>query len=534
MLQYREFPLRTAITLVLYSVPFAFSIHIVSGLVSGTLFTISPLEHQGLLGLGALAATIGLPISGFIADRVRFHDQLLIVASLLPVIAGLLRIVPIIPMMPADSNLLLVVLSFAGLASMAVFWAMRVNQSIVARYRGRSISLFFLFTLCMLAVFRLLTDTGLTIGGDVAGVSTVTSLVAVLIIIGLRPWLLARANFGAAGSAVKYFVPMVFVMAAHLLWYFVTKGSIEEFFVGDPQFQSLTQFTGLEFIQLAPLTVGVVASAAMADIRGRKATFSTLLFMIGLLTIFGSAVYQTYFELTNVSHTTWNELLVGLVLAERFIEGYMLGLCVFMIWPEVGSAKTKGLRTSLIWFFFLGYMTLFWALDLNATVFGIDFYFPSVLTSFGGEFAILFALIALYLIGPLPKIIGREIEMEDLSLDFDDRQVRKTVDAFVGADDFASIKSQVDIIDAGQELSDNDVSEILGEELKGIVPLQSIPGVGAALEKKLKAAGYESAAQVAGESSKRLAERVDGLSVKRAESILKEARRMVKRSLKKK
>lgn len=445
-----------------------------------------------------------------------------------------MRLFPIILMTSTQSDLLLAVVSFSGLVTMAVFWAMSVNHTIVARYRGRSIALFVTITIFLAAAFRILPETGMTMGGDTTGIAAVVAAVAVLMATGLRPWRFARANFGAAGSVIKYFIPIIFVLVAHMLWYFIAKANIEEFFLGDPEFQSLTQFTGLTFIQLVPLAIGVVISAVMADLRGRKASFSTLLFMMGLLTIFGSAVYQTYFELTNIDHTTWNELLVGLVLAERFVEGHMLGLCAFMIWPEVGSARTKGIRTALVWFFFLGYMTLFWALDLNATVFGIGFSFPSVLRSFGGQFAIVFALIALYLIGPLPEIVGREIEMEGLSLDFDEKQVRRTVDAFVGADDFASIKSQVDIIDAGQDLSDNDMSKILGEEFNEILPLQSIPGVGEALEKKLRAVGYESATQLAGESAQRLARRVDGFSVGRAESILKEARKLVKKSLKKK
>ena len=527
MLQYREFPLKTAAFLVMSSVPLAYCIYVISGLLSGTLLSVSILEHHGYLGMGALAATITLPLAGLVADRIRFHDQLYLLASFLPLVGGLVRLFPPSFLDGGQIDLLFSGLTFAGLAAMAVLWVIRANQSIVARYRGRTVGLLLLFAIAFYAVFTVLPGYGLVLFAQDIGLPTALGLIAGVAAGALRPWRFARASFGTAGSAAKYFVPMVFILAAHLLWYFVTKGSLEEFFVGDPSFQSLAQYTGFTFLQLAPLGVGVVVSSASADLRGRKATFSTLLFLMGLLTIFGSALYQTYFEVG------WAGLLTALLLAERFIEGYMLGLCLFLIWPELGSAKRKGLRTSLIWFFFLGYVTLFWALDLNATVFGLDFHFPSVLRSFGGQFAILFSLIALYLIGPLPEIVGREIEMEDLSFDFDEKQVRKTVDAFVGADDFASIRQQVDIIDAGQELSDSDMSEILGEEFREMLPLRKIPGVGDALEKKLQAAGYESAAQLAGETSQRLSQRIDGLSVARAESILKEARKIVKKTIKK-
>jgi hypothetical protein len=179
-------------------------------------------------------------------------------------------------------------------------------------------------------------------------------------------------------------------------------------------------------------------------------------------------------------------------------------------------------------------MALFWALDLNVDLFGVTFDAPSWLPTVGGQVAILLSLGALYLTGPLPTILGREIEMEDLDFAFDERQVKKTVDAFVGADDFASIRSQVDILDAGSDLSDSEMDDILGEEFKDMLPLRRVPGIGASLEKKLNAAGYESAAQLAGESAQRLAQKIDGINVARAEKILKDARTVVKKTVKKK
>ena len=265
----------------------------------------------------------------------------------------------------------------------------------------------------------------------------------------------------------------------------------------------------------------------MADTRGRKTTFSFVLLLMGLLTIFGSAFYSGYFLDPNII------LLQALLISERFVEGFLLGIGLLLIWPELGAVRTRGLRLSLVWFFFLGYMTLFWALDLNATVFGVVFDVPAIVVAIGGQFAILSSLIALYLIGPLPEILGREIEAEDLAFDFDEKQVKSTLDAFVGSDDFDSIKSQLDIMDAGSEISDSDMTEILGEEFKEMTPLRSVPGIGTALEKKLKAAGYESAAQLAGETAQRLANKIECLSLPRAEKLLKDARSVVKTKIKK-
>ena len=166
-------------------------------------------------------------------------------------------------------------------------------------------------------------------------------------------------------------------------------------------------------------------------------------------------------------------------------------------------------------------------------MFGFTFNAPDWLRDIGGQVAILLSLGALYLTGSLPTTLGREIEMEDLDFSFDEKQVKRTVDAFVGDDDFESIKSQVDIIDVGSDLSDSEMDVILGEEFKDMLPLRRVPGIGESLEKKMTAAGYESAAQLAGESAQRLAQKIDGLSIVRAEKILKGARKIVKKTVKK-
>jgi hypothetical protein len=524
LLEYREFPLKTVVVYVLVAVPMAFSIYVITGLLSGNLFGYLGLnlsEHQGLLGYGALTATIALPLSGLLVDRIRKHDLLMYLAALIPSLVGLLSILEIIPGFSEYYPMLLATSTFGCLALMLISWAARINQSVVIRFRGRTVSIFLTVAIVMYSVLRYLDSfVIITAFTNKAALPALISLVAVLISAAFRPWKVARASLTVAGSSFKYFIPLTFVLGAHLLWYTVTKQVLPEI-LEDPSFVSLSQTVDIGFFEMVPLVVAIVLAGIMSDRLGRKTAFRFVILLIGLLTIFGSTLYET----GNLS---------TLLISERFIEGYLLGLCLLLIWPELGAVRNKGFRLSLYWFFFLGYMTLFWALDLNVVLFGITFDAPVWLPTVGGQVAILLSLIALYMTGPLPTALGREIEMEDLDFDFDERQVKRTVDAFVGADDITSIRSQVDIIDAGNDLSDSEMDDILGDEFRDMLPLRRVPGIGTSLEKKLNAAGYESAAQLSGESAQRLAPKIDGLSVAGAEKILKAARSVVKKTVKKK
>ena len=524
LLEYREFPLKTMVIYVLLAVPMAFSIYVITGLLSGDLFGYLGLnlpEHQGLLGYGTLTAAIALPLSGILVDRIRKHDLLMYLAALIPSLVGLLSFLEIIPGFSDYYPLLLATSTFGCLALMLISWAARINQSVVIRFRGRTVSIFLTVAIVIYSVMSYL-DSLLIIPAfaNTLVIPALISLIAVLISAVFRPWKVARASLTVAGSSFKYFIPMTFVLGAHLLWYTVTKQELMGLLT-DPPFESLSRTVDIGFLEMVPFVASIILAGSMSDRLGRKTAFRFVILLIGLLTIFGSTFYDTGFFL-------------GLLVSERLVEGYLLGLCLLLIWPELGSVKTKGFRLSLYWFFFLGYMALFWALELNIVLFGVTFDAPDWLPWVGGQVAILLSLGALYLTGPLPTTFGREIEMEDLDFAFDEKQVKRTVDAFIGADDITSIRSQVDIIDAGTDLSDSEMDDILGDEFKDMLPLRRVPGIGASLEKKLNAAGYESAAQLAGESAQRLAQKVDGLSVAGAEKILKDARKVVKKTIKKK
>ena len=521
MLEYRDFPLKTMVIYVLLAIPMAFSIYVITGILSGSLFGflgLSILEHQGLLGYGALAATFALPLSGLFVDRVRKHDLLMYIAALLPSLVGILGFIEIIPGFSENYPMLLATSTFGCLALMLISWSARINQSVVLRFRGRTTSIFLAVAVIVYTIFTVLDSLNVTaVLLNTIVLPAFISLVAVFISASFRPWKVARASLTIAGSSLRYFIPMTLVLGAHLLWYTVTKQEL----AADPAFISLSSSVGIGIFEMVPFVFSIVLAGFMSDRLGRKTAFRFAILMMGLLTIFGSTFYES-------------GLLFALLISERLVEGYLLGLCLLLIWPELGSVKTKGFRLSLYWFFFLGYMTLFWALDLNVVLFGITFDAPFWLPAVGGQVAILLSLGALYLTGPLPITLGREIEMEDLDFNFDERQVKRTVDAFVKADDFASIRSQIDIMDAGTELSDNELDTILGEDFKDMLPLRRVPGIGASLEKKLNAAGYESAAQLAGETAQRLSQKIDGLSIARAEKILKDARKVVKKTVKKK
>ena len=529
MLQYRAFPAKTAFTFVLFSAPAALSIYVITGLISGTLYELSTLEQHGLLGYGALAAVFALPLSGIVADRVRRLDSLIIFVSVIPALFGLLRLVPLASEMLETIDFLLVISSFGGLAALMVLWAIRVNQSIIVRYRGRTVASFLSMAIILTTLYMMVDQVGFSLDFSRIILPSMVSIVFVCISIGFKPWRQPNARLAASGSIIRYFIPTTLIMASYMLWYMVTKLALEQnFFLIDPSFVSLSQYVNLPYLEIVLLLIGVISAGMMADMRGRKPTFSFILLLMGLLTIFGSTLYTGYFE-----NRDYFSLLIALLSSERFIEGFLLGICLLLIWSELGSVRTKGIRLSLVWFFFLGFMTLFWAVDLNILVFGIQFHIPTYLSIFGGQLAIFTSLIALYLIGPIPRILGREIEIEELAFDFDEKQVKKTVDAFVGSDDFDSIRSQLEIIDASVELSDNEVSEILGDDFKSNLSLRSVPGIGEVLEKKLRAAGYDSAVQLAGETAQRLSQKIEGLSTDRAEKLLKDARSIVKKVIKK-
>jgi hypothetical protein len=506
MLEYREFPMRTALNYILFAPAVAFSVFIITSLLNSNLFLMTETEHYGLLGFGALAATLSLPAAGLLVDRIRHNEILMIIVALIPsTLAIFASFSNVSGLILPNFELIVVVIAFSCLTFLLVSWTVRMSQSIVMRFRGRASAAFLSAIVITNFAYHLLAETSLVLFENKLVIASIVSVASIFLVIGLKPWKHETAPLAARGSATRYFIPLTLIMAAYMLWIFVTKLSFQSH--GYPP---LSDYLNTGVYESAILIIGIAVAGSIADFRGRKSAFGSVVLLMGLLTIFGSAMYDSFFDISA-------EWLIWLLLTfERFIEGYLLGLCLLLIWVELGSAKTKGIRVSLVWFFFLGFMTLYWAVDLQATVFGLTFSIPTILINFGGNIAVFLSLVALYLIGSTPEILGREMEMEELDLDFDERQVKRTVAAFVESEDFDSIRTQLDVIDATADISDKDMHEILGDDFLDILPLKRVPGIGPSLEKKLKKAGYE------------------GLGHARAEKIITDARKVVKRTVKSK
>ncbi|MFW9931789.1 MAG: helix-hairpin-helix domain-containing protein, partial [Candidatus Thorarchaeota archaeon] len=415
---------------------------------------------------------------------------------------------------------------FVCLAFFIGCWVIFLNKTVVERFRGRITGLFIFLSLGFVVLYSFLYIDYFNLGYLSNTLPEIIAIISIVAVLPFKTWKWKKYPLAVHGNHIKYFRPMVLLLASHMLWFFGTKVTLLEL---HPSFVSISQEfqidIGFGFGIYEPLLLGLGAliGGLYADFRGRKTGFNMAILLMGLLAIFSPIFYDPV--------AIWG---IPLLLMERLIEGYIIGICCLLIWNEIGSAKTKARRLSLVWFFFLGYALLFWALDHTFMGLNVVTAFQGGIGRVGGPFAILIALITQYISTDTPKILGREVEMEELALDFDDKEVRATVEAFVGEDDFSSIQSQLEILDVTQELSDSEFGEIVGEDFQNALPLRRIPGIGPKLEEKLVDAGYTSAAQLAGETASRLSSKVEGLSQDRAERILADARKVVKKTIKEK
>ncbi len=522
LLEYRDFPTKTFLHFLLYSPVLAYQLFVIKGLVFGTLPAIGTTLNVYYLGVASGIAAIVLLLNSVIIDKVKPLEILLIAAGVISPFIGLLGYMSGLPSGFDNSfSGAWIIATFVSIAFLLLSWVVFLNRTVIERFRGRITGIFLILSFGLVVFYDLVKGSS---GMPSTVIPEVIAIVSVMATTVFKPWRWQQYPLAVHGNHMKYFVPMVLLLACHLLWFFGTKVDIMNTY--DPSFVSITREfekdIGFSSAWFEPLLLGVGAFIAgmMADIRGRKTGFNTAILLMGLLAIFSPAFYDT----TGVEA-------IPLLLMERVIEGYLIGIGTLLIWNELGSPRTKARRLALVWFFFLGYALLFWALDHNF-FFEIDKVLGGELGRLGGPFSILLALITLYLSSDTPEILGREVQMEDLALDFDDREVKATVDAFVGEEDFTSIRSQLEIMDVVQDLSDSEFGEIVGEDFKEVLPLRRIPGVGPKLEARLTDAGYTSAAQLAGESASRLSSKISGLSQERAEKLIRAAQETVKETVK--
>jgi hypothetical protein len=537
MLEYREFPKKTAASYLVYSPFMAYCIYVISKLAQGNLSSVPGVDSPLFLGVGFGIAAISVLVAGQVIDRTRLVPFVMIAGALLPTIYGFYRfILGTTGGITWEIEFTYVLTTFVGLVFSLMGWTILLNKTVVVKFRGRIVGLFIVLSIIFYFVGVIITEPSIALLPTHLPIPEIVVIIGVAVSVATRPWKIPRYPLAVKDSALKYFIPMALLLAAHILWFFSTEFGIRSTFnlASTPIAETLltkaqmdlgTDIHGLLLYQLAFLMIGAIVAGFLSDLRGRKMAFSTAVLIFGFLTIFGEVFYFVDDAGVQVLHA------LPLLAWERTIEGYLLGLCLLLIWTELGTAKRKGLRLSLAWLFFIGYMALFFAADLGVPL-GNP---PAWVGDIGGPFSVFCSLVALWQIGQLPEILGQEIEMEDFELDFDQKQVDRTVAAFLEEEDFESIKSQLDVIDAAEEMSDKELDDFLGEDLQQMLPLRRVKGIGSALEEKLRKAGYESAAQLAGETPKRLAEKVTGLSEKQAETLLKNARDAIKQlSLKKK
>ncbi|MHA1637677.1 MAG: helix-hairpin-helix domain-containing protein [Candidatus Thorarchaeota archaeon] len=523
MLEYREFPTRSAVCFLFFSPTMTYFFYMLSKILTGTLLDNAVLENMVYLGYGLVIAAITLLLTGVIADKVKRPVFFLYLGTLTPLVLGILYSLNLFTIEIAQILQMLWVFSiFIGLVLVMVNSILHLNGTVVIRFRGRVVGIFFAIALSLFTFYNYLESIGIALDPLGIPLPEVIALVCVICTAILKPWKKHQYPLAARGDIKKYFIPMVFILGSHLLWYYATQLNIIKVFTlaNDSSFISLGQHSGLALYEPILLGIGAIIAGFISDIRGRKTAFSTAILLMGLLAIFSSTMYGID---SNTGHVILNS--IPLLIMERSIEGFLLGLCGLLVWTELSMPKDKGKKISAVMLFFLSYMALFWGLQLGA----FNLVPPEIISIVGAQFAVLLSLVALYLIGAAPKLLGREMEMEELALDFDDKMVSDTVDAFVGMDDFESIRSQLDIMDVSEDLSDDAFDEIVGDDFQRILPLRRIAGIGPRMEERLQEAGYISAAQLAGETAKRLAAKVDGLSEKRAERILSAARASVKK-----
>ncbi len=524
MLEYREFPLKKATYFVFVSPAMAYYIYTIIRLSNQVLFPTFGRQNLQFLGIGLVAAVVTLLIAGFVLDRIERGYVMTTVGAIVPLFIGI--VVAQIGSPSAFSpglEMLFTVSVFSGLALALLSWIVQLSKAIVAKYRGRVVAAFMALSLILFAIYSALQSNGIELYTSGVPIMEIIAIVAILARLAFKPWKMEYKRLAVQEKAFSYFVPVMILMAGHMLWYFGTQLGIIKVLqdAGYTTYQSLGQYSGLALYEPVLMVVGIIVSGAIADSRGRKSAFTMGVLLFGLLTI-----------LSPIAVEAVQLYAASLLVSERFIEGFLLGLLLLLIWPEIGSPRTKSRRTAAVWVFFAGYVALFWAVSFQVS-FVVNWHAPVELRVLGTQIAILLAMVALYRSAPIPEVLGNEVEMEELSLDFDERLVKQTVEQYVESGEFESIRSQIDI--AGmQELSDKDMHEIIGPDFEKVLPLRKIPGIGARMEERLREAGYESAAQLAGETPQRLSSKVKGLSEAQADKILGSVREAVRDAMKSK
>ncbi|MGY5877352.1 MAG: hypothetical protein RTU30_16485, partial [Candidatus Thorarchaeota archaeon] len=182
MLEYREFPLSTALAYLLFFPVVSYFIFLVSGLISMDYFAGSTVDHYLLLGYGALAATLTIPLTGIALDWLRRPGAALYGGAFAPIILGL---VGSLLGYPAELSpfleLIVVGSAFSGFAVFMMAWTVRLNRTIVVRFRGRVTSVFIILSLVLFVAYTKFGDIGLSLFPSGIPIPLVTALIGILV-----------------------------------------------------------------------------------------------------------------------------------------------------------------------------------------------------------------------------------------------------------------------------------------------------------------------------------------------------------------
>ncbi|MFW9889779.1 MAG: hypothetical protein ACFFER_16445, partial [Candidatus Thorarchaeota archaeon] len=276
-LEYRNFPGKTAIYYLLYSPFFAYCIFIVSKLLAEDYFTNPGIDHLLLLGLGmGMAALLIIPI-GVILDRTRRGKFMLSISALIPMIMSVrFKSLEYPPEYSPTLETAFILAIFSGLVSVLVSWGVSLNQTVVVKFRGRIVASFLSASILISMMFMLFETLMPSIGIPLMEFLVIGSIFASF---AFKPWKMSIHPLAVQANALRYFVPMFFLLASHITWYFSTKMAIRSLYdlVGEA-FIPLVEDAAIDLggvpsfgiFQLLFVIAGIIIAGTIADLRGRK------------------------------------------------------------------------------------------------------------------------------------------------------------------------------------------------------------------------------------------------------------------------
>ncbi|MFW9800706.1 MAG: hypothetical protein ACFFD9_09735, partial [Candidatus Thorarchaeota archaeon] len=231
MLEYREFPIKTAVYYLLYSPFVGYALFAINQLVEGTLFLNPAVDHPFLLGQGLGIAAIIALLAGQFVDKTRRGHVLLTISAMIPLLLGIYGSYLGFPLSRSpDLETIFVLALFSGLASTLVSWGVLLNQTVVVRFRGRIVAAFLSLSLLVYAIIDSLVGLGLSLSFSGISLPEFLGLAALFIGFYIRPWKLKLHPLAVKDDAKRYFLVMVLMLASYILWYFSTQMKVEQLF----------------------------------------------------------------------------------------------------------------------------------------------------------------------------------------------------------------------------------------------------------------------------------------------------------------